>query len=321
MPFDHDELSVNANGGTELMGRGLAKHLPASYLDKVHIIRSRVRTISPTLPNILWLHDLPEDPEVQRLCDPAYRKQFAKLVFVSRWQQEQYNRLLGVPFRDGVVIRNAVEYVDPVQNKVNPAEQLRLIYHTTPHRGLVLLAPMMEALLEDFPDANIRLDVFSSFKAYGWEERDKPYQALFERLEAHPWIHYHGWQPNNVVLDCLKEAHAFVYPSIWPETSCIAAIEAMAHGCRVLTTSLGALPETLQVDPSSAASITRYSTDTQEMVDDFYHELHSYVKSMTSGVVESGRRWPVHAYPHVMNTHAWPTIAEQWKRLIAGITA
>lgn len=316
MPFDHDELSANANGGTELMGRGLAKHLPASYLDKVHIIRSRVRHISPTLPNILWLHDLPEDPESRRLADPEYRKQFAKLVFVSNWQQRRYNEVLGVPFHEGVVIRNAIEYVDLVEDKPAPSQELRLIYHTTPHRGLELLAPMMDALLEDFPNANIRLDVFSSFGIYGWEDRDKPYEPLFDRLRAHPWITYHGWKPNDVVHEYLKQAHAFVYPSIWQETSCIAAIEAMAYGCRVLTTTLGALPETLEVDPISHSAMTRYSRDMQELADDFYHSLHRYVDQMvnSTGTCRAFRSM------NVMHRHAWPTVAEQWKRLIADVT-
>jgi glycosyltransferase involved in cell wall biosynthesis len=42
----------------------------------------------------------------------------------------------------------------------------------------------------------------------------------------------------------LNKAHIFAYPSIWPETSCRAMLEAMSAGLVCVHPNLGALPET-----------------------------------------------------------------------------
>ena len=57
-------------------------------------------------------------------------------------------------------------------------------------------------------------------------------------------VNYHGYMENNKLTNFLKEMHIFSFPSIWPETSCIAAIEVMMAGCQIVTTNLGALYET-----------------------------------------------------------------------------
>ena len=94
---------------------------------------------------------------------------------------------------------------------------------------------------------NVHLDVFSSFNAYGWAERDEPYQELFDKIEAHPQMTYHGFKPNNIVRNALQKAHIFAYPSIWMETSCIALMEAMSAGLMCVHPNLAALPETAAV--------------------------------------------------------------------------
>jgi glycosyltransferase involved in cell wall biosynthesis len=91
---------------------------------------------------------------------------------------------------------------------------------------------------------NIELDVYSSFKIYGWEQRDEPYKELFEFCKNHPKITYHGSVPNDEVRSALQQAHFYLYPNTWLETSCISLIEAMSAGVFCIHPNYGALYET-----------------------------------------------------------------------------
>jgi glycosyltransferase involved in cell wall biosynthesis len=232
---------IGARGGTEMMMDGLRRYADPALLDKFNIICSRVTgKLESDKNHILWLHDTWDDPESQHLNDEVSRKRFKKLVFVSNYQQMTYNLGLGIPHSEGVVLPNAV---DPIPVHAKPKDgKINLIYHTTPHRGLELLIPVVEHLLNaGFP---IHLDVYSSFSIYGWAQRDEPYQELFQRIRDNPNMTYHGYQPNDVIRDALKKAHIYAYPNIWPETSAISVIEAMSAGCTVICPNFAALPET-----------------------------------------------------------------------------
>lgn len=233
---------IGSQGGTERMYAALYSRLDEETLAPFNIICSRVRpgSVKPDKTNILWLHDTWDDPESEHLADPESRKRFGKLVFVSNHQQATFNMGRDVPFQDGVVLQNAIEPFPEVKKPTDGP--IRLIYHTTPHRGLELLVPVFEKVCEIYPD--VHLDVFSSFKIYGWEQRDADFAKIFARIKSHPNMTYHGFQPNDVVRTALLNSHIYAYPNIWPETSCISVIEAMSAGCEVVCPNFGALPET-----------------------------------------------------------------------------
>jgi UDP-glucose:(glucosyl)LPS alpha-1,2-glucosyltransferase len=232
---------LGSQGGTEQMLAGLRQRVSADLLDKFNIICSRVRddNVSTTKKNILWLHDTWDDPESQHLKDPKSLARFEKLVFVSNYQQATYNLALNVPYHKGVVLQNAIVPIEPHEK---PKGKINLIYHTTPHRGLELLIPVCEFLAARGLD--FHLDVYSSFGIYGWPARDEPYLPLFEKINNHPNMTYHGWQPNSVIREALKKAHVYAYPNIWPETSAISVLEAMSAGCNVICPNFQVLPET-----------------------------------------------------------------------------
>jgi UDP-glucose:(glucosyl)LPS alpha-1,2-glucosyltransferase len=227
-----------ANGGTEMMRKELFSRVDEELLDKFQIICSRVRWIDPKKPTILWLHDTWDDPESQHLSDAERIKRFDRLVFVSNYQMNTYNMAHGVPYQSSIVLQNAIE---PIPAKEKKTDQVRLIYHTTPHRGLNIVVSAVRELAKQHGDY-IHLDVFSSFEAYGWPARDEEFKELFQAIKDHPQMTYHGYQPNETVRAALQDAHVFTYPSVWPETSCIAAIEAMSAECEVVCPNFAALP-------------------------------------------------------------------------------
>jgi UDP-glucose:(glucosyl)LPS alpha-1,2-glucosyltransferase len=305
--IEKNELNVKARGGTELMQERLANSLPADLLDKFQIIPSRVRNIDPNKKAILWLHDLPNDPESQHLKDANLRKRFSKIVAVSDWQMQLYNLMLGVPYEECVVLKNAITPIEIKEKKYDGT--IRIIYHTTPHRGLEILVPVFEKLCEQYD--NIQLDVFSSFSIYGWEQRDEPYRGLFERCKAHPKINYHGAVSNERIREELKKSHIFAYPSTWPETSCLAAIEAMSAMNVVVCPNYAALPETC----AGFANMYQWMEDKNKHAARFAAVLEDTIKDYSkSGPDEFRLRYQKQYYDMIYN---WDSVrSKQWEGVL-----
>lgn len=233
-----NDTNQKAMGGTELMATKMAKYIDNDLLQHFQIIHSRVRELDDSKIKILVLHDLPGDPESEHLKNGGWNR-FDKLVFVSNWQMQAYQQYYGLPWYKCIVLHNAIEPIELVEK---PTDKIKLIYHTTPHRGLNILLSAYDVLARQYD--NIELDVYSSFKIYGWEQRDEPYQKLFDYCKDHPKINYHGTVSNDEVRQALQQAHMFVYPNTWIETSCISLLEAMSAGCFCIHPNYGALYET-----------------------------------------------------------------------------
>lgn len=236
--FVRDDMTSKAMGGTELLAHRLVDVVSPEHLENVQIHFSRVtQEQDKSKRQILYLHDLADDPAVNHLFQST--TEWEKIVFVSHWQRQQFHdtyKLLS--YENTFVIPNAIE---PLQMSKRTEGPIKLIYTSTPHRGLALLFPVFKLLAEKF---DIELEVFSSFGLYGWNTRDKPFEPLFEMMKDHPKINYHGAQSNEVVRAALQDADVFAYPSTWTETSCLCLIEAMSAGLTCVHSSLGALPET-----------------------------------------------------------------------------
>jgi len=306
--MEKNEQNMNARGGTELMEERIREYI--DFEDEgIQLICSRVRNVDPDKKKILWLHDLAQDPEVSHLRNGGWQS-FDRLVFVSHYQRAMYNKILGVPYDAGIVINNCI---DIPEESVKPSPKdgpVKLIYFSTPHRGLNVLYSVFNKLYETYGEA-IELDVYSSYDLYGWGERDEAYQDLFKLCEDHPGINYNKSIPNEELQEKLKTTHILAYPSTWEETSCLVLIESMVNGLHCVHSSLGALPETSM----SMTPMYPYYDDINAHAATFYYYLERSIMNIMEDLDENKHLLRLTSNI-AANKYDVNNIIPQWKGLV-----
>jgi glycosyltransferase involved in cell wall biosynthesis len=203
------------------------------------------RVLRPDIRLVLWTQHAENQPAVASLAEPAERDSWSSFVLISSWQAESYRRRFGVPMERSVILRNAMAPAFaalPARGRRDPASPPVFAYTSTPFRGLDVLLDAWPEIREGLPGA--RLQVFSSMAVYQKGGEADEYAALYERSRGLAGVEYVGSLAQPDLAQALHKADGLSYPSTFAETSCIAAIEALAAGCLVLTTDLGALRET-----------------------------------------------------------------------------
>jgi UDP-glucose:(glucosyl)LPS alpha-1,2-glucosyltransferase len=297
----------NALGGTELaMRRIFDGKIPRGLLEQFQIIPTRVRDLKEDKYRILYVHDLPEDPEVQVLVYGGW-KRFHRIVFVSNWQAQRFIEKFAIPWSKTAVLLNAI---DPVPVLDRPKDQINIVYHTTPHRGLSILLPVFDRLSKTYD--NIHLDLYSSFKLYGWAERDKQFENLFRFADGHPKITNHGAVPQGEVRAALGRAHIFAYPSIWCETSCCCLMEAMSAGLVCVHSNLGALFETA----ANWTNMYHVHEESQEHAKLFHAALENAIQTVHEDATKS-RCQSQKVYADAF--YNWEIRARQWEAFLSSV--
>jgi glycosyltransferase involved in cell wall biosynthesis len=309
--LETNELSKNANGGTEQQLQRLYDgKIPRELIQEFQIIPTRLREIKEDKYRFYYCHDLPQDPEVQHLANGGWRK-FTRLIFVSNWQAQQFMAQFEIPWSRCVVMLNAIMPIPRVYlNEEHVNDTIRLIYHTTPHRGLNILLPVFDKLCETHK--NIHLDVYSSFGLYGWKERDEQFQALFDYANEHKHITNHGAVSSEEVRSALGSAHIFAYPSVWAETSCLCLMEAMSAGLNCVHPNYGALYETA----ANWTSMYHWHENPNDHARMHYVMLDNAIKSVSNENMQS-RLASQKVYTDAF--YNWENRAMQWKALMQSI--
>ena len=276
------------------------------------IIPQRVREehVNDPRKKILWLHDLAEDPESEHLKYEENRDMFERFVFPSNWALWEFHQKLGVPFEKSIVIQNCIEPI-PVHEKPKTGKT-KIIYFSTPHRGLNLLESVVR-VMEDARN-DFELDVYSSFKLYGRDQQDElpEFRELRDRLRELKTVNDHGTVSNDEIRKALTETHILAYPSTYMETSCLVAIEAMAAGCTAVVPNFGALPETCK----DFAHMYPWSPNMQQHAATHYHYLCSALNTFWSDRVQTILQMQVAYFNYF---YSMEMCAAKWNGLLRGL--
>jgi glycosyltransferase involved in cell wall biosynthesis len=191
---------------------------------------------------IMRMQDDGDQPILQNFALVRLRMQIDHLFCVSEWQKKRLCRTLRWPLDRATVHPNGfwephftTLFPEPVGN--------RLAYASTPARGLYQLLDIFPHIRKQVPDAE--LHVFSDMKLYQLHEDDEAeYDYIYAKLDQ-PGVVHRGSVGNKELAKGLSECKILSYSNTFQETSCIAAMEAQAAGCVVVTSAIGALPETV----------------------------------------------------------------------------
>ncbi|MEW6327166.1 MAG: tetratricopeptide repeat protein [Thermodesulfobacteriota bacterium] len=198
----------------------------------------------PTDCKVLWTGDACDQPFIKAVGEQALWSRIDKVFTVSRWQAESFKSVFGIPGDKFYVTRNGINeaYFKEVSGVDRHVK--RLVYTSTPFRGL-------DVLLEVFPEIRRRVSeaelyIYSSMAVYQYSKEDdeRMFGEIYRRA-GQPGVYLKGSVRQRDLAEALLSSSLLAYPNHFSETSCIAAIEAMAAGVPIVTTALGALPETV----------------------------------------------------------------------------
>jgi hypothetical protein len=289
-------------GGTEILRGQLTQQMPSHVWSHVNLISSVCDPdlVDPCKINVLWQHLHVDQPHVQLMQSPEFVNTIDQFVFVSHWQFQQYQQQFKMPAYKCVVIPNATQLCGVPA--VVPDMPRKLVYASMPNRGLDVLLKAWELIQAQ----NCELHIYSSTLIYGADFHEKhkhTYDDVFHKARSLNHVHVHGFVPHDQLLHALDHAHILVYPSTYAETSCLAAIEALIRGLTVVTTNLGALPETC----ASWAHMVPYG---------FNHDILAYrYAEQLQQVLQEPHTCNLAQIAYYNQHHGWPSIIPKWNKL------
>lgn len=254
---------------------------------------------------VLWNHDTLDNPkELRQVHD-----EIDLFLVLSNFHKDNF--LLRLPQLDDrlVVTRNGLDF-DLLDRAASPqVDPTKLIYASRPERGLkTLLESVWPRLYKWNPELRLYVCGYQITLSNLPPQLEELYRQVNYLLESTPGLVVLGGLAKTDYYRHLSESALMLYPSVFPEVSCIAALEAQAFGVPVLTSDAFALSETV-VTPTS---LVGGRPGSEQYVNDYVERAICLLSNKDELTRLGGR-----AREKIRSRHGWDRIAAEWDRLFS----
>lgn len=256
---------------------------------------------------MLWMHDVPSNPDfteerLSKVDKIAVLSEYHKTLFRVHKSDDTYEK---IPDEKFFLTANGIP--DIKVNKKLKRNNHRVIYSSSPDRGLPYLLKMWPEIIKEVPDAE--LHVYYGFEIFDKIFSDNPGRMRWKQqvmdLMRQPGVTYHGRIGHQQLAEEMYQSGIWAYPTDFTEISCITAMKAQTLGAIPVVTNFAALQETVRNGLKVDVDIT-----TQEGQSEYLKALigilkdEAQQKSIRSGMMEWAKGY-----------FGWDQVADNWDEL------
>lgn len=169
----------------------------------------------------------------------VYLDKIDKYFCLSHRHKDFVSEYHNIPKDKILVTSNGIDFTRFNKNiKKNP---YKMIYSSSPDRGLDIVLPLFDQVKQQVPQAELHI-------FYGFENfRDQNYIKLIkDEINKRKDVHYHGRVGQDVLAEEFLSSGIWGYATNFAETFCITAVEAMASGTIPVTSDYWGLTDTVK---------------------------------------------------------------------------
>jgi len=248
--------------------------------------------------NILWVHDIDvQDMELSL-------GKIDKIFCLSQYQKKLYQEKYSIDDSIFYLTTNGFDLDLTIQPLSYDKKQNDYIYASRPERGLLkLLKEIWPKILEKDPDSKLHLCGYLNTNIPKEHPVFEHYQDINEVLLKSKNIVNHGNLLKSDFYKLLNKCKYMIYPTDFPEISCINAIEAQANGCLVITTDDFALSETIKSNTKVKIS-EDYNKEFLGLLNSYKNKTYDFEVKFAKDLIEE---------------YSWTKIAKKWNDTINSI--